>query len=47
MKLTDDRNNTRDRAKKFIKNLDKDIYILGTNKYGVSTANWLQNMGLN
>ena len=45
MKLTDDRNNTRDRAKKFIKNLDKDIYILGTNKYGVSTANWLQNMG--
>lgn len=46
MQIKDTRNNVKKRAEDFIKGLNDDVYILGTNKYGVSTANWLKNSGI-
>lgn len=45
MKIVDKRQAVKDSASLFLENLDHDIYILGTNKYGIHTANWLKNKG--
>lgn len=46
MQIKDTRNDVIKRAKGFIEDLNDGVYILGTNKYGISTANWLKNIGV-
>jgi FkbM family methyltransferase len=42
MDIIDSREKVKNRAKRFIEELDNDVYILGTNKYGLCTAKWLE-----
>lgn len=44
MKILNKKNVVIDKAIKFIEQLEGDIYILGTNKYGNNTAIWLQSI---
>ena len=46
MDITDIRSSVKKRGEDFINGLDNDVYILGTNKYGISTALWLQGIGI-
>jgi len=45
MRVEDKRQKTINEGKLFISNLDGDVYVLGTNLYGLSLANWLKNTG--
>ena len=45
MIIIDHRNEVKERAHYFINNLGKQIYILGTNNYGLCTANWINSLG--
>lgn len=46
MDITDIRSSVKKRGEDFINGLEDDVYILGTNKYGISTALWLQGIGI-
>jgi FkbM family methyltransferase len=47
MKLIDNRKGVISNAFNFIDNLNHEVYILGTNKYGLCTAKWLKKLGHN
>jgi len=46
MQIKDTRSNVKKRAENFINGLNGDVYILGTNKYGICTVHWLQGVGI-
>lgn len=45
MKITDNRDTIKLKANKFIEYNKNKVYILGTNQYGLCTANWLISIG--
>ncbi len=47
MRLTDRRDEVRHRGIHFLEHVDGELYILGTNEYGLCTARWLESLGHN
>lgn len=47
MEIKDNRSRTIFRAKSFVNHLSNDVYILGTNKYAISLAEWLIKLNKN
>lgn len=46
MQIKDIRSSVKKKAKYFFNDLKGEVYILGTNKYGICTANWLERIGI-